>query len=124
VRNVDISRRRVRVEESVTEVGGRLVFGPPKTCEARTVIVPQFVIDRIAPLVSGQDRGDLVFTAQQGGTLRLNTFRRRVFGPAAAAVASPTWCHTIYAIPRPVLQSVVERPSKLFNECLDTRPPL
>jgi integrase len=26
---VDHSRRRVRVEEAATEVGGRLIFGPP-----------------------------------------------------------------------------------------------
>ena len=89
VGNVDISRRRVRVEESVTEVGGRLVFGPPKTYEARTVIVPRFVIDRIAPLIAAKEPGDLVFTAQKGGTLRLNTFRRRVFAPAAAAIGKP-----------------------------------
>ena len=89
VGNVDISRRRVRVEESVTEVGGRLVFGPPKTYEARTVIVPRFVIDRITPLTSGKERGDLVFTAPRGGTLRLNSFRRRVFAPAAAAIGRP-----------------------------------
>ncbi|HVR80450.1 MAG TPA: site-specific integrase [Acidimicrobiia bacterium] len=65
------------------------MFGPSKTYEARTVIVPRFVIDPIAPLVAGKERGDPVFTAQRGGTLRLNTFRRRVFGPAAAAIGKP-----------------------------------
>ena len=40
VGRVDPSRRRIRVEEATTEVGGRLVVGPPKTHEARTVIVP------------------------------------------------------------------------------------
>ncbi|MGF1617833.1 MAG: site-specific integrase, partial [Acidimicrobiia bacterium] len=47
---VDQERRRVRVEDAATEVGGRLVFGPTKNYEARTVIVPRFVVDRLAPL--------------------------------------------------------------------------
>jgi integrase len=74
VGKVDTGRRRIRVEESVTEVGGRLVFGPPKTHESRTVILPQFVMTRIAPLLEGKGRDDLVFTAPQGGPLRLNVF--------------------------------------------------
>jgi integrase len=41
VGQVNPSRRRIRVEEAATEVGGRLLFGPPKTHEARTVIVPR-----------------------------------------------------------------------------------
>jgi integrase len=89
VGRVDSGRRRVRVEESVTEVGGRLVFGPPKTHESRTVILPQFVMTRIAPILEGKEREDLVFTALQGGPLRLNVFRKRVFAPAAAAIGKP-----------------------------------
>jgi integrase len=49
VGRVDPSRRRIRVEEAAVEVGGRLVFGTPKSDEARTVIVPRFVIDEISP---------------------------------------------------------------------------
>jgi hypothetical protein len=74
VGKVDTGRRRIRVEESVTEVGGRLVFGPLKTHESRTVILPQFVMTRLAPLLKGKGRDDLVFTAPQGGPLRLNVF--------------------------------------------------
>ena len=44
---VDASRRRVRVEEAATEVGGRLEYGSPKTHEARTVIVPSLSGRRI-----------------------------------------------------------------------------
>ena len=84
VGRVDARRRRVRVEESVTEVGGRLVFGPPKTHESRTVILPQFVMAGIAPILEGRERDALVFTAVQGGPLRLNVFRKRVFAPAGS----------------------------------------
>jgi integrase len=86
VGRVDPSRRRVRVEEAATEVGGRLIFGAPKTHVARTVIVPQFVIDAVEPLLEGRDTDALVFTAPKGGPVRLNNFRRRVFGPASERI--------------------------------------
>lgn len=83
---VDSPRRRIRVEEAATEVAGRLIFGPPKTHEARTVIVPRFVIDEIQPLLEGKKADELVFSATRGGPVRLNNFRRRVFVPAAARI--------------------------------------
>jgi integrase len=86
---VDSRRRRVRVEESVTEVGGRLVFGPPKTHESRTVIIPRFVMTPIAPMLEGKKPEDLVFTALQGGPLRLNAFRKRIFAPASTVIGKP-----------------------------------
>lgn len=89
VGRVDVSRRRIRVEEAATEVGGELVFGTPKTHEARTVIVPGYVIEQLGPLLAGKQPDDLVFTAPRGGPLRANNFRRRVFKPAAAKVGLP-----------------------------------
>ena len=89
VGRVDAGRRRIRVEESITDVGGRLVLGPPKTHETRTVIVPRFVVERIVPLLNDKDHDTLVFTAPQGGPVRLNNFRRRVFTPAASAIGKP-----------------------------------
>lgn len=89
VGRVDASRRRIRVEESITDVGGRLVLGPPKTHETRTVIVPRFVIERMLPLLEDKRHDDLVFTAPQGGPVRLNNFRSRVFAPAASAIGKP-----------------------------------
>jgi len=67
-----------------------LEFGPTKTHESRTVIVPGFVIEWIAPLIDGKDDPrDLLFTAPQGGPLRLRNFRRRVFAPAAVEIGKP-----------------------------------
>jgi integrase len=43
--NVDTARRRIKVKASATEIGGRLEWGPPKTGEVRTVILPRFVIE-------------------------------------------------------------------------------
>lgn len=89
VGRVDPSRRRVRVEEAATEVGGRLIFGPPKTHESRTVIVPQFVVDAIQAFIDDRPADALVFTAQRGGPVRLNNFRRRFFSPAAERIGKP-----------------------------------
>jgi integrase len=77
---VDVGRRRIRVEEAASEVGGRLVFGTPKTHENRTVIVPRFVVESLGPRGSG-----LVFTAPRGGPLRHSNFTRGVWLPAVSA---------------------------------------
>jgi integrase len=75
--NVDVSRRRIGVEEAATEISGRLVFGSPKTHETRTVIVPRFVIDGL-----GEPGEGLVFRAPRGGPLRHSNFTRTVWVPA------------------------------------------
>lgn len=76
---VDATRRRVRVEAAATDVGGRLEFGSPKTHEARTVIVPSYVIERMQPLLADRGSDQFVFTAPRGRPLRANNFRKRVF---------------------------------------------
>ena len=89
VESIAADRRRIRVREAATEVGGRLVFGSPKSHEARTVIVPRFVVDKLAPLLQGRKPDDFVFTAPRGGVWRGSNFRRRVFTPAARAAGLP-----------------------------------
>lgn len=86
---VSVERRRVRVRESATEVGGKLIFGAPKTHETRVVIVPGFVMDRLARRLDGKPPETLVFTAPQGGPLRVSNFRRSVWQPAVAAAGLP-----------------------------------
>ncbi len=49
VRHFDLLRRRVIVEEAVTEVdGSRLVWGTPKTHGRRSVPLPRFLVDELA----------------------------------------------------------------------------
>jgi integrase len=47
------------------------------------------VIDEIQALLDGKAVDALVFTAPKGGPVRLNNFRRRVFGPAAERIGKP-----------------------------------
>jgi integrase len=43
-RNVDLVRRTVRVEASVSEVAGALVIGPPKSAAGvRTIAIPEAI---------------------------------------------------------------------------------
>jgi integrase len=79
---VDPQRRRIEVVEAATEVGGRLVFGPPKTHERRVVAAPKFLTDLLAANIAGLDATDLVFTAPSGGPLRGSNFRTRVWAGA------------------------------------------
>jgi integrase len=50
------------------------------------VPVPRSLVDALAEQVAGKPADALVFTAPEGGPLRLMIFRRRVFDPAARAV--------------------------------------
>jgi integrase len=82
---VDVDRRRIQVVEAVTEVGGRLEWGTPKTHEGRTVVVPRFVTDALP----SREPDGLVFTAPKGGPLRTSNFRRNVWHPACRASGMP-----------------------------------
>ncbi len=86
VRDVDLLRRRLTVEQAVTEVGGRLVFGSPKSHQQRRVGIPRSVVESLSIRCLGKGPDDLVFTAPKGGAIRLRNFRRTVFNPATEAV--------------------------------------
>jgi integrase len=84
---VVLLRGTVQVAEIVVEVGGVLHMGPPKTrASRRTVGLPRFVVEELAAhLAAPGDPEGLVFTAPQGGPLRLPAFRARVWRPAVRA---------------------------------------
>lgn len=87
--HVEPEQRRVRVEESATEVRGKLEWGKPKSHETRTVIVPRFVIEELVPRLESMTNEELVFTARRGGPLRGPNFRNRVWSPAVTAADLP-----------------------------------
>ena len=73
-RHVDLSNATVRVEASVSEVGGQLVVGPPKTpASVRTVAIPSVILpDLRRHLETFAERGPdgRVFVGAKGATLR------------------------------------------------------
>jgi integrase len=91
VKRLDLLRGTVRVVESASEVGGRLVLGSTKTYAERTVRLPRFLRDDLAVYLAGQPRDPygFVFTAPKGGPLRHNNFYQRIFCPALARAGLP-----------------------------------
>ena len=86
---VDLLGGTVTVAEIVVEVRGVLHIGPPKTrASRRTVGLPRFVVEELAAhLAEPGDPESFVFTAPQGGPLRVTGFRARVWRPATRAVS-------------------------------------
>src|ERR687898_3340358 len=84
---VDLLRGTVQVAEIVVEVRGVLHMGPPKTrASRRTVGLPRFVVEELAAHLADPGGPEaFVFTAPQGGPLRVTAFRARVWRPATRA---------------------------------------
>ena len=85
VRHVDMLRRRFRIEESVTEVNGELVWSAPKDHQRRSVPFPAFLADDLSLELAGRGPDDLVFTSSRGAPLRVRNMRRDWFDLAALA---------------------------------------
>lgn len=89
VRRVDLMRGRIEVVEAVANVNGKMIFGPPKSHQRRSVPVPRFLRDDLAAHLAGKGLDDLVFTSPEGSVLRVQNFRRRGFDRATASVGLP-----------------------------------
>jgi integrase len=84
VDRLDLPRRRIRVEEKITEAG-RLIRGEPKTRHSRrSVTVPEFVAFAIAEHIRlfPPNAEGLIFTMPEGGPVRRPAFYRLVWKPA------------------------------------------
>ena len=77
------------VETIVRGIGGRNVFGPPKSrAGKRTMFMPGAIVTMLSAHLeqaglSPAERDALVFTDEAGGPLRYSNWRRRVWLPAA-----------------------------------------
>ena len=90
VRHFDLLRRRVLVEEAVTEVdGSRLVWGTPKTHGRRSVPLPRFLVDELARTVVTRPADELAFPSPKGAVLRNRNARSAWFDAAARAIGEP-----------------------------------
>ena len=85
VRRIDVERRRLEVCEILTEIGGVLVPGTPKTHQRRSVPVPRSLMPVLYEACRGKDSEGWVFTSPEGHALRLRNWRARVFDPACQA---------------------------------------
>ncbi len=85
---VDLLRGRVNVTETLTDVNGRLAFGPPKTKRSRrTVPLPRRIVRELEnhfECYVGPEADALAFTGHKGAPLRRAGFRRLWWQPAVA----------------------------------------
>jgi integrase len=91
-RNVDLLRRRLRVEESLAEIGGRLSVGPTKSHATRSVpLTPSLAkaLERHLALHVGATPDASVFTGPQGGPLRHSAFYSRLWRPTLRRLGLP-----------------------------------
>jgi integrase len=90
VRHFDLLRRRVLIEEAVTEIdGSRLVWGTPKSHGRRSVPLPRFLVDELARTVVTRPAEELAFPSPQGAVLRNRNARSSWFDAAARAIGEP-----------------------------------
>jgi integrase len=66
VRDVEFLRRRLTVSENAVQLSPRHAVGPTKGRQARSVPVPQFVLDELSIQCRGKGPGDLVFPSPDG----------------------------------------------------------
>jgi integrase len=95
---IDLEYGRIEVVEGLTDLAGRISFGPPKTKAAiRSLTVPRFVVDALASLDGGNaGPKELVFRSPQGHAVRPGLFRRRFWNPAVlAADLAPLRVHDL-----------------------------
>lgn len=88
---VDLDRRVLDVVETIAEADGRLVSGPTKTHQRRTVPLPESLAAELEQRLALRplDPHALVFTAPDGGPVRHGNFYSRHFRPGVTRAGLP-----------------------------------
>lgn len=73
VQDVDISRRRVHVQENAVLVGSKLHIGTPKTHVKRSVPFPEFLVPHVLEAMAGKHPGSPLFGDGHGHLIRPNS---------------------------------------------------
>src|SRR5262249_46740495 len=90
--HVDLLQRRLRVEESLAEVSGRISLGPTKSHAARSVPLPASLVEQMEAHLChpvGGTPDAFVFTGPQGGPLRYSAFHGRLWRPTLRRLGLP-----------------------------------
>lgn len=121
VSRLDLRRNRAIIAESVTPVQGLgLVWGTPKTHQAREVPIPQFLPSDLGRHIEGKQPDDLVFAGiRNGQPLRVGTFHT-AFSAAARAIGVPTSTRTSSGTRPRAWPSPAVPTSRSCSRCWDT----
>lgn len=77
VEDVDLDARRVRVRRSMTQVGGRLVEGNPKSAAGRrSVPIPERLVPLLKARIDGRSPGAPAVASPRGSRLGLENWKR------------------------------------------------
>lgn len=94
VEDVDLKARRIRVRRSITQVGGKLIEGNPKSAVGRRSIpIPERLRNVLATRIAGRPPGEPAITSPNGALLGLENWKRSV-----------KWRQSIAEIGRPNLR--------------------
>jgi integrase len=86
VEDVDLDARRIRVRRSITQVGGRLVEGNPKSdAGRRSVPIPERLAPALKARLDGRPPGGPAVASPRGSRLGLENWKRAVNWKAAIA---------------------------------------
>jgi len=88
-RHVDLLRRRLLVEESLAEVGGRLVTGQTKSHAVRSVPLSPSLAAALEAHLEHHTADAYVFTSPEGAPLRHRNFYARCWYPALQRLGLP-----------------------------------
>ena len=86
--DLDLLRRRVEVNASVSEAYGQLQLVPTKTYERRSVPIPRSLIDDLATQI--RHGSEFVWQGPHGGPLRYSNWFKRHFKPAVVRAGLPS----------------------------------
>lgn len=76
VRNIDVEKRRIRIDENAVDVAGTIHVGQPKTSQGRrTITYPAFLGLHIGELMEGRNPGDLLIGNGETHMVRSNSTR-------------------------------------------------
>ena len=79
VEGVDVAARRIRVRRSITQVGGRLVEGNPKSdAGRRSVPIPERLVPALKARLDGRPPGAPAIASPRGSRLALENWKRAV----------------------------------------------
>ncbi len=79
VEDVDLDTRRIRVRRSITQVGGKLIEGNPKSkASRRSVPIPQRLIASLTARLAGRLPDAPAITSARGSRLSLENWKRSV----------------------------------------------
>ena len=91
-RRCDVLHSRIEIAEAMSDVNGRLIYGPTKTYERRWVRLPTFLTELLAKHLESvaPDPDAFVFVGSRGAPLRYHSFRRAVWNDAVETAGFPS----------------------------------